>query len=338
MAKIHVDTLKGRSLVSFALRERRADLSFCRSMKAAWFLGSCLCFVSVLCYGTDAGTITVLDGGARLLRGATWYRLAEGVRVQDGDVVDASDRAQVQLELTSGNSVNVVGPASLYVVSAAVREGKQPSELYLPLGWVKLAAKPPAPPVKLRTPLGVIDAGAAVAVVRANASAFEVFVESGSARVSEVGRSGPDAAPREVRGGDFVGRSADRPLAVGGGAPQPFVTAMPRHFMDTLPSRAEKYRTVRVELAVDRPISFAEAEPWLNGPYRRVFIKRLQPRLSDPTFRAAVGTNVQAYPEWGSVLTPPQPPPPQEAKAQPAEKAPEKKDSGLPWPFSGSRR
>ena len=311
-------------------------------MNAVWLFGSCLSLVSVLCYGADAGLITVVDGSVRLLRGATWYKVIEGVRIQDGDVIEGPDRAQVQIEFTSGNSANIVGPASLYVISAAAREGKQPADLYMPQGWVKLAARSPAPPIKLRSPLGTIDAGNAVAVVRVAANSFEVFVESGSARVSDTGRTGAEAAPREVRGGDFAGRTSDRPLAVGGGAPPPFVTAMPRHFMDTLPSRADKYRTTRVELAADRPISFAEAEPWLNGPYRRAFVKRLQPRLSDAAFRAAVAANAQAYPEWGSVLTPQaQPqvePQPQAAKANSTEKAPEKKESGLPWPFSGSRR
>jgi hypothetical protein len=308
-------------------------------MKAAWFFGCCLCLVTALCYGADAGVVTLLDGQARLLRGATWYKLAEGARVQDGDVIDGSDRVQVQVELVSGDSFNVVGPAVLYVITGSAREGKQPAEVYMPQGWVKLAAKPPAPPLKLRSTLASIDVASGVVVVRAAGGSFEVFVESGSARVSESGRSsGADAAPREVRGGDFVSRTADRPLAVGGGAPQSFVSAMPRHFMDTLPSRMEKYRTTRVELTVEHPISFAEAEPWLNGPYRRVFIKRFQPRLADPGFRAAVMANVQAYPEWSSVLTPQPPQPPEAAKAEPPPKEPEKKQSGLPWPFSGSRR
>jgi hypothetical protein len=309
-------------------------------MKAAWLLGSCLSFVTALCYGADAGIVTVVDGSVHLLRGATWYKVVEGGRVLDGDVIEGSDRAQAQIEFTSGNNANIVGPVSLYVISAAARQGKQPADLYMPQGWVKLAAKSPAPPLKLRSPLGTVEAANAVAVVRVAANSFEIFVESGSARLSETSRSGADAAPREVRGGDFAGRTAERPLAVGGGAPQPFVIAMPRHFMDTLPSRADKYRAARVELAVDHPITFAEAEPWLNGPYRRVFIKRLQPRLSDPAFRAAVMANAQAYPEWSSAQTPeaqPQPQP-QAAKATSTEKAPEKKESGLPWPFSGSRR
>ncbi|HSS70884.1 MAG TPA: hypothetical protein VLQ46_09565, partial [Casimicrobiaceae bacterium] len=162
-------------------------------MKAVWLFGSCLSLVSALCYGADAGLITVVDSSVRLLRGATWYKVVEGVRVQDGDVIEGPDRAQVQIEFTSGNSANIFGPASLYVISAAAREGKQSADLYMPQGWVKLTAKSPAPQLKLRSPLGAVDAGDAVAVVRVAANSFEVFVESGSARVSETGRAGADA-------------------------------------------------------------------------------------------------------------------------------------------------
>ena len=227
------------------------------------------------------GVVTVLDGNVRLLRGATWYKLVEGARVQDGDVIEAAEGAQVQLEVSAGDVLNAAGPASLFVAGAAPREGKQPAaaEFYMPQGWLKLASE---------------AAGRAAEVAHAArdrrrrqrrrgsfcaaASSLEVFVESGTARVSESGRSG-EAGAIEARGGDFIGRGTDRPFAVAGVAPQAFVTTMPRYFMSSLPARAEKFRTARVELAIDHPISYPEAEPWLAGPYRRVFIKRLQPRL-----------------------------------------------------------
>jgi hypothetical protein len=295
-------------------------------MKPASLLGFCFYLIAAACYGADAGVVTLLDGDVRVLRGATWYKLAEGARVQDGDVFEPADRVQVQIELARGDIVNLVGPALLYIVSAS-REAKQPLQLYATQGWIKVASKAPAA-TKLRTPLAVIDGVGAVEAVRIAANSFEVFVETGTARVSEVGRSGPDAAPRDARGGDFISRLPERPLTMAGAAPRAFVVAMPRHFMDTLPARADKYRTARVDLAPDHAITFAEAEPWLSGPYRATFVKRFQPRLSDAAFRTAAAANVQAYPEWSSVLAP-QPQAKADAKAQPAEK----KDSGLPWPF-----
>jgi hypothetical protein len=194
---------------------------------------------------------------------------------------------------------------------------------------VKLATKPPGAPLRLRSPLASVEAPSAIVVARAAASSFDVFVESGDARVSEIGRSGPDAL-RDVHGGDFVGRAAGQSLVVAGRAPQTFVAAMPRQFMDTLPARIEKFKTMRVDLKLDRPITFAEAEPWLNGPYRTVFLKRLQPRLADEAFRTAASANAQAYPEWSSLLAP-QEAAKSEPAAKPQDKAQEK--PGLPWPF-----
>jgi hypothetical protein len=114
-----------------------------------------------------------------------------------------------------------------------------------------------------------------------------------------------------------------------------------------LPSRAAQYQVVRVQLAVDRPISYAEAEPWLNGPYRRAFIRRLQPRLADPDFRAPVMAKLQAYPEWQAALAPPEAPskaepPKASSKAEPAKaeppKAPEKTEPKFRWPFGGDNK
>jgi hypothetical protein len=319
------------------------------SMKMTRLAGFCLFFAAAVCYGADIGVVTILDGGVRVLRGATWYKLVEGARVQDGDLVDAADRAQVQIELTSGQIVNFAGPAGLLAVSsgavAGAREGKSPApaEVYLPRGWLKLAAKQGAP-LRVRTASGIVSATDGVAVVHADADAIEVFVETGSAKLQEPGKTGADGIAHDVRGGEFALRAPDRPFATAGAAPLKFVAAMPRHFRDPLPPRAAQYAVVRVQLASDRPISYAEAEPWLASPYRRLFIKRLQPRLADPEFRTAAMAKPQAYPEWQAALAPPEPQAPKEKdkveppKAAEAPKPPEKSPSIFKWPFGGDTK
>jgi hypothetical protein len=295
-------------------------------MKAGWLLGCCLGLVSGACCSADAGIVTLADGELRLLRGVNWYRLVEGARVLDGDVVETAERAQAQVELLRGGSVNLGGPTALYIGGAA-REGRQASDLYLAQGWLKVAAKAPGAPLRLRSLLATIELANAVVVAQAAASAFELFVESGEARVIEPGRSGADAL-RAVHEGGFARRASGQPFAVAGRAPPAFVAAMPRQFMDTLPSRMEKFKSTRAELKFERAITFAEAEPWLNGPYRSVFIRRLEPRLADTAFRTAASANAQAYPEWSSILAP------RDAATTEAAKLPERKESGLPWPFS----
>jgi len=318
-------------------------------MKTTRLAGFGLFFAAAVCYGADIGVVTTVDGGVRVLRGFTWYKLAEGARVQDGDLVDAAERAQVQIELTSGQIVNLAGPAGLLAVSAGgARDAKQsaPAEVYFPRGWLKMAAKQGAA-LRVRTAAGTLSASDAVAVVHAEADAIEVFVETGSAKLQEPGRGGGDGALHDVKVGEFALRASDRPFATAGAAPLKFVAAMPRHFRDPLPARAAQYAVVRVQPTADRPISFAEAEPWLAGPYRRLFIRRLQPRLSDPEFRAAAMAKPQAYPEWQVSLAPGETAPKEKEKekekteppkAAEAPKPPEKPQSIFRWPFGGDNK
>src|SRR5256885_16273211 len=94
-------------------------------MKTTWLSGCCFFLASALCYGADLGVVTVLDGNVRVLRAVSWYKLVEGARVQDSDVIDVADRAQVQVELVAGPIVNIAGPAVALVVGAGTREGTQ---------------------------------------------------------------------------------------------------------------------------------------------------------------------------------------------------------------------
>jgi hypothetical protein len=64
-------------------------------------------------------------------------------------------------------------------------------------------------------------------------------------------------------------------------------------------------------------------------------MKRLQPRLADPEFRAPVMAKLQAYPEWQAVLAPPESA--TKDKAEPP-KAPEKAEPGWKWPFGESKK
>ena len=273
-------------------------------MKTIWLSACIFLFASALCHGADFGVVTIVDGNVRVLRGASWSKLVEGARVQDGDVVETAERAEAQVELGSGPIVNLGGPAQLYAAAAGSRDGKQAADVYLLRGWLKLVAKAPGATLRVRAPAGTIAASGAIAVVHAEADTVEAFMESGNAKLSEPGKGGGDGAAHELQAGDFAIRGTDRPFATAGAAPQAFVAAMPRHFRDPLPTRAAQYQVARVQLVTDRPISYAEAEPWLSSPYRRAFLKRLQPRLADAEFRAPVVAKLQAYPEWRDLVSP----------------------------------
>lgn len=60
---------------------------------ARLWLGCCCLVAATVCLGADVGTVTIVDGKPRLLRGTTWFRLVEGTLVRDADVLEAPEKA-----------------------------------------------------------------------------------------------------------------------------------------------------------------------------------------------------------------------------------------------------
>src|SRR5262245_35688822 len=66
------------------------------------------------------GTITILEGEALITRAASRLRAAEGVRLQQGDIVETGDAAFVQVELVE-NTVVGIGPQARLMIGGPVR-------------------------------------------------------------------------------------------------------------------------------------------------------------------------------------------------------------------------
>jgi hypothetical protein len=247
--------------------------------------------------GTDVGTFALVDGSARVLRGATWYKLAPGARIEPGDIVAAMEGAQVQLEFTAGIVANLSGGGTLHVGAADA----QPIRLGLPAGWLKLVAKPPG--AQLRVPTLDIATKDAILVVQAAAASVSLFVESGAARVAGTPGAGADAPARDAKRGEFWTRSAALPVSVQSSPSRAFVAAMPRHFADSLPVLGAGQKA-RPDLLLDHEITYAEALPWLAGPDRAAFERRFAVRLRDPAFRKAAEADIARYPAWDRQLHP----------------------------------
>jgi hypothetical protein len=247
----------------------------------------------------EIGVVTLVEGEARLLRGATWYKLVAGARVEEGDIVEVPDRAQAQLEFTAGTTAaNLVGAGSLYVMPPVK---SSPSVLVLPNGWLKVAAK--APGVRVRTALFDVMTAEGIVVIHAQGLHAEFFVEAGSVKFFELSASGADGPARDAMRGEYWAKSATGAFASVPRAPRTFVDAMPRHFTDPLPAFAARIKS-KPALAIDHEITYAEAEPWLAGRDRAAFERRFATRLRDPAFRKAVEPVVARYPSWDRLLHP----------------------------------
>ena len=247
----------------------------------------------------ETGIVTLVEGGPRLLRGTTWYKLVVGAHVEEADIIEAPERSQTQLELASGSRMNLVGGGKIYLVPATPKGS--PILAALPMGWLKVATK--APGARVRTAAFDLVVGDGVLVVRANGPAVDFFVESGSARLIELAANGADGAARDVKSGEYASKSATGALATGQRAPKAFIDAMPRHFVDALPTLADRIKA-KPTLVVDHEVTYAEAEPWLAGRDRAAFERRFASRLRDPAFRSAALPNLARYPMWDRMLNP----------------------------------
>lgn len=313
-------------------------------MKTSGFgLGWLIFLVAAPCLGVDIGMITLVDGKPKVLRGTAWFGLSEGVRVRDGDTLDVPDKGQLQLELTDGGAIGVVGPGALYVASLTPHDVKQAplAELFLTRGWLKLDTKPPGARVRIRTPLSTVMASDATAVMHVTGDAIEMFVESGSVKMTEATK--PDASGSETKAGGYAARAAGKPVESATRAPSAFVATMPRDFMDPLPKRASKFASARADPAPDRDATFPEAQPWLTGPYRAAFMKRFEPKLADPAFRTAAEASGKVLPEWNAVVAKPKTepvlPPKDLEKEQEKEKAKQKEpERTWHWPWETPRK
>ena len=263
-----------------------------------------LTLVAPAAVAADASVVTIADGSARVLRGTVWYKLAPGALFQEGDVIDAGERTTVQVELASGGTLNLVGPGALYGALVPAAGARDPVEFGMERGWLKFAVAAPGGGARVRTALAGVSANDAIMIVHHDGKLFELFVETGGARLSEAGRGGREGPPNEVKAGEYWSRDGDKPFTSERRAPVKFVASMPRPQIDKLVPLAAKFKGKKPALVVDREITLAEADPWLAGPYRRTFARRLTGRLADPSFRKAVEANIAAYPDFDRILHP----------------------------------
>ncbi|NDP41935.1 MAG: hypothetical protein GZ089_04330 [Aromatoleum sp.] len=261
------------------------------------------------CVAADAGMVTLVEGPARILRGVTWYKLLPGAILQDGDVIDAAAATKVQAEVAGGPMLHLVGPALLYAAAIPPRgDGTSGTggavEFDLEHGWLKVASTVDKVAARLRTSGALVAFADATVVLRADPTSTEIFVESGAARITEMGRSGKPGSAHDATAGEYWSQGVDRSITTQRGAPAKFVAAMPRHLTERLGSFAARHKGQSAAFTADRDIALAEADVLLAGPYRKTFVRRFSSRLADPAFRKEVDAGIAAYPEWDRVLHP----------------------------------
>lgn len=268
--------------------------------------------------------ITILEGEGALLRGTTRYVLAEGVRLAAGDIVQTSDKAFARIEFADG-SIADLGPSARLLTAAAQRAAKSGGmgEHFLLSGLMKLTAgKQAAAGYRYATPHFAVTTTEGVAVMQIAVAETAVFVESGEARLTEGGPKGASALQR-LRGGEFYTRKSGQKSAVAPRPSQAFIGALPRAFLDTIPSRLARFKDRELAPKRAEEIAYAEVEAWLktNRDVRRPLVQRWRSRANDPVFRGALIVNLRDHPEWDPILFPEKYKPKENKSVTPSEPA-----------------
>lgn len=247
-------------------------------------------------------TVTLLEGPTTLVRGVTRYALAEGVRLQPGDILEVSDKGLAETEFTEGVAL-AMGPKTRALALSLPHGKPAPGDFYVPQGELKLANAKQAARLRVLTPFFTLQPVDGTFVLVVGATEGAVFVESGEARLAS--RHSKGTAPMRLKSGDFYtgdgnrGAVAARPSAA-------FIAALPKAFLDPLPSRIARYKDRQTQPRSLEPVKYAEVETWLKAPpeIRRPMPARFHSRAADPAFRAALIENLKFHPEWDPILFP----------------------------------
>jgi len=265
------------------------------------------------------GTVTLLEGPLRVIRGASVIQGAEGMSLRQGDILESSDKGFVQLEFNGGGIV-ALGPSTrVYIlrheghgasaggsVAASATPG---AELILLSGWLKGESSAPAGAYRYATRILAATTSNGTVLVHETEGACDVFVESGSALVGEVGPDGGVRQATAAKAGQFFSRSPGKAVANSSRPNAAFLDEMPHPFRDTLPSRLARFTGKPVEPKADHAVSYAEVQAYLRmvPAWRRGFVDRFEPRLKDAEFRKQLESHLAEHPEWDKILHPEKP-------------------------------
>jgi hypothetical protein len=258
----------------------------------------------------EVGTLTVLEGDLRLIRGEMVMQAVEGMRLRQGDILESSERGFDQLEFGDGTIV-ALGPSSrLFLLRSVLghpgNAGAPSAELVLLNGWLKGETSAKSAAFRYVSPLLGAATQDATVNLQAQPTAANLFVESGSVLIGEVNAEANWKKVGVGKSGQFFSRTAGGGVSTGGRPTQGFINSMPQAFRDTLPSRISRFSGKSPQPVRQHEATFSDVLPWLSigRPWRMSLLRRFTPLASNPAFRAALEAHLKEYPEWDPVLHP----------------------------------
>lgn len=266
---------------------RLAELSF-----GSILLGVAGLLASSLACAQSTGIVGIVEGSVTLIRQTTRHALAEGVALNERDIIETAPGAFAQIELPGGVLVGI-GEATRLMYRPRVGKGLAATPLYLLQGWLKTSTSGAfgyaSPAFEIATQ--------GTTVVYTQGAHYEVFAEGGTARLMLRDRARTTA---QLASGDFVQRREGAAPTVARRAAPEFLARVPRQFRDRLPARGEKFAKRPVAPKALAEIGYEDVSAWLRTePALRLPLLPLwRARAADPAFRAAAKAHLALHPEW----------------------------------------
>ena len=256
-----------------------------------------LCFASLLASSLaraqPASVVGIVEGGATLIRQTTRYALAEGVALKEQDIIETAPGAFVQIELPGGVLVGI-GESTRLMLRPRVGKGLTPPPLYLLQGWLKTGS---SGAFGYASPTFEIATQAATTVVYTMGAQYEVFLESGAAKLTL--RDGAHTIA-QLGSGDFAQRREGATPTVARRPAPEFLTKVPRQFRDRLPARGEQFAKRNIAPKAIGEVAYTDVAAWLRTEpaVRLPLLPLWRSRAADLTFRAAAKADLAQHPEW----------------------------------------
>jgi hypothetical protein len=252
-----------------------------------------------------AATVTLMEGSATLVRGVARHAIAEGVRLQPGDIVEVGDKGLVQMEFPDGVAL-ALGPKTRALAVSLPRGKQAAGDFYVTQGELKLAGAKAGPRLRIVTPWFTLQGAEGIVVMVLDGAEGSLFAESGEARLVGPRARGEAPAPVRLKSGEFYTVKADQKAVVAARPSPAFIGALPKVFLDPLPARLPRYKDRQVQPRRLDVVSYAQVETWLKAPleFRRPLLARFESRATDPAFRSALVANLRFHPEWDPILFP----------------------------------
>lgn len=249
-------------------------------------------------------TLTIVDGEAVLVREASRLAPAEGVKLLREDIVETGTQGRLlRIEFTDGLIADL-GPSTRIQVAPKLA-GRTAGRFYLLQGWVKVTAPPSLTGPVFNSPVFDANAIAQRAVVSVQAQDANVFAEAGEVALVEL-QDGRPLGNVPMKSEQFLTRAGDAKSTMAARPNAAFIQRVPKDFLDTLPSRMERFKGREVEARRLSGIAYDDVSAWIDAEpgLRAGFVLRWKAEARNGDFRRGLLGNLRGHPEWDRTLFP----------------------------------